>query len=373
MHSRGYFRAIAVKELTRQEKIRAQEGLMILNQKGCGRVKGRLAYNGKATQDWITKQDKRSPTVLTESIKVSSEVDAHEGRDVLSMDVPNAFIQTILPPKADGERIIMKIRGKLVDWLIDIEPMAYLSLVVIENGSKVIYLDILQEIYGMLEASLLWYKKFRRDLEGIRFEFNPYNPCVANRTIHKRQHTVRFHVDDVLSSHVDPKVNTKFGAWANETYGKLKPVELHRGKVHEFLGMTLDYSKKGECHLLQDHHINDVVSSWPEDLSKIKHVLTPASNDLLKGGTGKLLCRKEGKTFHSVTAKCLFVSWRSRPDIAPTVSYLSGRVREGVANKNDWVKCRRLVKYLDSTRDLHLILRYDGLSLSRWYVDASYA
>ena len=48
-------------------------------------------------------------------------------------------------------------------------------------------------------------------------------------------------------------------------------------------------------------------------------------------------------------------------------------MREGVANKNDWVKCRRLVKYLDSTRDLHLILLYDGLSLSRCHVDTSFS
>ena len=85
-----------------------------------------------------------------------------------------------------------------------------------------------------------------------------------------------------------------------------------------------------------------------------------------------MLCCEERETFHSVTVKCLFVSGRSRPDIVPTISYLSGRVREGVANKNDWVKCRRLVKYLDSTRDIHLILLYDGLSLAWWYVDASF-
>jgi hypothetical protein len=38
----------------------------------------------------------------------------------------------------------------------------------------------------MLMASLLlWYKKFRRDLEAprIEFKFNPYDPCVANRIV----------------------------------------------------------------------------------------------------------------------------------------------------------------------------------------------
>ena len=40
---------------------------------------------------------------------------------------------------------------------------------------------------------------------------------------------------------------------------------------------------------------------------------------------------------------------------------------------NDWVKCDRLVRYLRSTKDLHLVLRYDGLSIAKWHVDAAYA
>ena len=155
MHDRKCFKAIAVAELTRQERVRAQEGLMILNEKRSGRIKGRLAYNGKATREWITKEDKSSPTVLTESIKLTAAVDAYEERDVASMDIPNAFIQTILPPRPDEERVIMKIRGKLVDWLLEIDPTEYASLVVMERGVKVLYLHILRAIYGMIEAILL--------------------------------------------------------------------------------------------------------------------------------------------------------------------------------------------------------------------------
>jgi hypothetical protein len=62
----------------------------------------------------------------------------------------------------------------------------------------------------MLMASLLWYKKFRGDLEGIGFEFNPYDPCVANRIMSQKQQTMRFHVDDLMSSHMDPMVNNDF-------------------------------------------------------------------------------------------------------------------------------------------------------------------
>ena len=62
----------------------------------------------------------------------------------------------------------------------------------------------------------MWYKEFRTSLESIGFEFNPYDPCVANRMVNKLQHTVRFHVDNLKSSYKDPEVNTKFLLWLNK-------------------------------------------------------------------------------------------------------------------------------------------------------------
>ena len=107
----------------------------------------------------------------------------------------------------------MKIWGELVDWLCEIDPASYLPFVVYERGVKVLYLLVTKAIYGMLEAGLLWYRKLKVDLETQGFVFNTYDPCVANREVEKNQHTVRFHVDDVLSSRVDSKVNDSFAKW----------------------------------------------------------------------------------------------------------------------------------------------------------------
>ena len=41
------------------------------------------------------------------------------------MDLHNAFIQVHVPFNPSGKRIVMKIRGVLVDWLIEIEPVAF--------------------------------------------------------------------------------------------------------------------------------------------------------------------------------------------------------------------------------------------------------
>ena len=100
-------------------------------------------------------------------------IDAHENRDVMSADVPNAFIQTEMPEIKQGEdRVKMKITGVLVDILIQLDPQLYGPHVVYERERKVLYVQELQAIYGMLTASLLWYLKFKKDLENIGFKFN---------------------------------------------------------------------------------------------------------------------------------------------------------------------------------------------------------
>ena len=53
----------------------------------------------------------------------------------------------------------------------------------------------------------------------IVFEVNPYGACVANRMVNGKQHTVAWNVDDLKSSHVDPKVNSDFHEWLEKTYG----------------------------------------------------------------------------------------------------------------------------------------------------------
>ncbi len=74
-------------------------------------------------------------------------------------------------------------------------------------------------MYGLLRSALLFYKKLVADLESVGFKLNPYDPCVANKTINGTQMTVCWHVDDLKVSHIDPHKITKFGDWLSATYG----------------------------------------------------------------------------------------------------------------------------------------------------------
>ena len=82
---------------------------------------------GNKQRGYISKEDASSPTVTSESVLLSCIIDAEEGRDVAVNDIPNAFIQTRVEDEKD--MAIIKIRGILVDILVDLEPDVYREFV----------------------------------------------------------------------------------------------------------------------------------------------------------------------------------------------------------------------------------------------------
>ena len=101
---------------------KAQEALMFLTEKRDQKIKGRTVYNGKPTREWHDKEDAASPTASLESIYLTAIIDAKENRDVMTSDIPNAFIQASMPVLEKGEdRVIMKVKGALLEILVSLE------------------------------------------------------------------------------------------------------------------------------------------------------------------------------------------------------------------------------------------------------------
>ena len=90
--------------------------------------------------------------------------------------VPGDFVQTALP--AD-KFLLMEIRDEFVDVMCEVNP-EYIPCMRYENGKKVLYVNILRDIYGCIESELLWYKLYSEKLEGKEFVINPYYLCVVN-------------------------------------------------------------------------------------------------------------------------------------------------------------------------------------------------
>jgi hypothetical protein len=370
LHDRVVFEPISIDEMTTVERKRSMESLIFLNEKRDETVKARMCANGSSQRSYIAREDVSSPTATTEAIITTGVIDAKQRRDVMTLDIPNAFVQTPIP--LNGDKIIMKIRGQLVDMLLELCPGVYEDYVRDEGRHKVLYVRMLKALYGMLISSILYYKKFRKDIESVGFEVNPYDICVANRTVNGKQQTVTWHVDDLKSSHVDPKVNDHFAIWCENTYGSddLGHVKVVRGKVHDYLAMILDFTQDGAMKLDMKYYIEGMLEEFPHDIKSTK--TTPWTEKLLKvQEDAKKIEETRRGTFHTFVMKAMFLCKRARPDIEPAIAFLSSRVKE--PNEGDWNKLLRVMGFLKGTIDDVLTLEADDTNTLTWYIDAAFA
>jgi hypothetical protein len=184
LHDRVVFIPVDVSKLTPQERKRAMESLMFLVEKFYQKP---MVCQWRYPMNHTSKEDAASPTMLNESLLITAIIEAKEGRDVMILAIPTAFVQTDIDHEGK-ERIIIKIRGALVDKfceieLCEIDSELYSPYVVLENGEKLLFVVFLKALYGMLEVLLLFYKKLCNDLKSIEFKVSPYNPRVANQTV----------------------------------------------------------------------------------------------------------------------------------------------------------------------------------------------
>jgi hypothetical protein len=145
----------------------------------------------------------------------------------------------------------------------------YNDYVINEGKHKILFVRMLRALYRMLLSSILYYKKFRKDIEAIGFKVNPYDICVANRTVNGKQQTLTWHVDDLKSSHVNPKVNDDFAEWCKITYGSddLGHVLAVRGKIHDYLAMILDFTQDGALKIDMKYYIQGMLEEFPFEVT----------------------------------------------------------------------------------------------------------
>ena len=137
----------------------------------------------------------------------------------------------------------MRLTGKLAELLVATAPKMYHPYVIYgKRNEAMLYVQLKKALYGFLKSALLFYEKLVKDLKSVGFKLNPYDPCVANDTINWQQMTICWHVDDLKVSHVDHRQVTKMIKWIERCYGKM---QVSRGKIHNYLGMVLDYSSRG--------------------------------------------------------------------------------------------------------------------------------
>ena len=178
-------------------------------------------------------------------------------------------------------------------------------------------------------------------------------------------------MDDIKSSHADPKANDKFEKWCESKHGsdKIGHAKAHRGKVHDCLGMNLDCTRKGVLRVEMKKYINNVIKDYPCDIKSNKTIW---NDNLFKiDNDSPPLSIEETETFHTFAMKGMFLVKRARPDLEPGIGFLSTRVRN--PTEQDKNKLEKILGHLQFTKNDILTLEADKSATLYWYIDAAFA
>ena len=284
-----------------------------------------------------------------EALFITCLIDAMEGQEVMICDIPGAFMQSDM-----DELLHMKLEGEIAHLLIHLDP-SYNQFLPYECGKPVIYTKLSKALYGTLQAALL----FWRNLSGflinkLGFEANPYDFCVVNKTINGSQCTIGWHVDDLKISHIDGKVNQEILDILQKKYGKQVPIPSTTGKIHNYLGTTIDYSMPGKVVFCMEDYIDQMMDECPEDVLK-GSPMSPAANHLFDiNPECGWLDVDVADEFHHFVAKLLYLTKWTQPDILLVVAFLCTRVKD--PDTNDDKKLGQCMSYVKATKEPPLTL-----------------
>ena len=196
----------------------------------------------------------------------------------------------------------MKLEGKMAELLKKLNPNIYWKYVTNKKRRTVLYVELKKSLYGTLQAALLFWRNLTSSLQEWVFEINPHEWCLENKTVDGTQMTFVWHVDNLNISHengdtVDALINK-----ISERYEKEEDLTIHRGKVHKYLGMKLDYRKEGKVKIDMTDYLKKILDDRSDKYQG--RAITPAANHLFEvNKTTRKLNEKDAQAFHTIVEK----------------------------------------------------------------------
>ena len=148
---------------------------------------------------------------------------------------------------------------------------------------------------------------------------------------------------------------------------------MKHGQVHDYIGIDLDYSTKGDVNNGIIKYLQNVADKFPEPILGTEKL--PAGEHMLQvrkdtDHLKRYLEETRAVQFHRVVSQLLFVSSHECRDIQTTISFLTSCVKK--TDEDDWGNLVQCMKYLKGTKYMQLTLMVDTMYIIKWWVDESH-
>jgi hypothetical protein len=129
--------------------------------------------------------------------------------------------------------------------------------------------------------------------------------------------------DEFLSCGTDPLIMLQFFAQRYRD-GRIAPSK-RPGKVHKYLGMTLDYTFRGQVKITMFDYIEEILNAFYKAEPKGAGTKSSAAPENLFTVNEDCEKLQPDKTvaFHNLVAKTLYATKRARPDTCTAIAFLT--------------------------------------------------
>jgi hypothetical protein len=254
LHVMDTWTAMDPTKLTREERIQALSSLLLLKEKQTGIIKGWACINGAPQRMYISKGDAALPTISSKSTFITASIAAKEKRMVRCYNVPSAFVNTDV-----DKDMLLVLKGELAEMMVQIAPQIYQKYITMDKkGTKILYVKLQKALYGLMRASLLFYRKLRKEFKDYGLVMNLYDPCVANMTTRNRSQLIAvWRVDNLMVSCVEDFKLPKFLCYLGDIYGP--KLNIHTRKKHDYLGVNMEFNNDGTLDVSMIMYLQDIM------------------------------------------------------------------------------------------------------------------
>jgi len=287
--------------------------------------KARLVAKGYSQQFGFDFDETYAPVVRIEHVRILFALAAFFNLPIIHLDAKNAFLHG----DSDFAIYIKQPPG--------FENSAYSEYVLL----------LLKSLYGLKQASRIWYLALYDAIINLVFESSNFDPCIF---ISQRWNLLlAVYVDDILV--MGPQV--KCDEFANQLSRQFRIT--NQGHVSSFLGINVE-RRDGMILLNQIGYINRMAQRF--QLESCNPTATPLDHSLPLQKADFNSKRADGTLYKELTGSLNHLAICTRPDTSLAVSKISQFNQDPTVTHNN--AAQRTLKYAISTK--HYSIKYGGIN-----------
>jgi hypothetical protein len=305
------------------------------------RYKARLVAQGYSQKYGLDYDETFSPVVRFESVRTVVSLAAQQGLKLHQMDVTTAFLNGELE-----EEVYMK------------QPEGFEV-----PGKEHLVCKLRRSIYGLKQSPRCWNATLDGKLKRMGFSQTKGDPCIYTAQ-DGEPFIIGVYVDDILLAGKSDRRMAEVKTTLSDEFN-MKDM----GELHYFLGVKIiQNTETGEIWMGQSVYTSNVLTKFGMTDSKSVRTPVDVSTKLVKDDGSEKIDKVK---YQSAVGSLLYLSTRTRPDIAFAVSNVAKYCAE--PTMQHMIAVKRIMRYLNGTRNLGLLYRRDEENKFIGYSDADWA